>query len=154
MILASPLLENLHNKFPEASIDILVKKGMESLFASHPYLGKVYIWNKSERKLRNLYNILKEIQSERYDLLINVQRFFLTGMLTAFSRARETVGFNKNPFSIFFSRKVKHRIKDGAYHETERNLLLIEQPLHHGRPALPKDEPSGEPITITVNENI
>ena len=125
VILATPLLENLHNKFPEASIDLLLKSGTESLFASHPYLGKIYVWNKSERKLKNLYAILKEIQSERYDLVVNVQRFFLTGLVTAFSRAKKTVGFNKNPFSIFFSRRVKHSIREGEYHETERNLLLI-----------------------------
>lgn len=126
VILATPLLENLHSKYPDAVIDMMVKKGTESLFSSHPYLGKLYIWNKSEHKLRNLYDILKEIQSERYDLLINVQRFFLTGLVTAFSRAKKTIGFDKNPFSIFFSRRVKHKIKQGRYHETERNLLLID----------------------------
>ncbi len=125
VILATPLLENLHRSYPDATIDLLVKKGTEFLFASHPYLGKLYVWNKSDRKLRNLYNILKEIQSERYDLVVNVQRFFLTGFLTAFSRSKQTIGFDKNPFSIFFSRRVKHRIKEGEYHETERNLLLI-----------------------------
>ncbi len=95
VILATPLLENLHRKYPDAVIDMMVKKGTESLFASHLYLGKLYIWNKSDHKLRNLYDILKEIQSERYDLLINVQRFFLTGLVTAFSRAKKTIGFNR-----------------------------------------------------------
>ena len=126
VILTTPILESLHHNDPDTTIDMLVKKGTESLFASHPFLGKIYIWDKSERKLKNLYAILKEIQSERYDLVLNVQRFFLTGMLTAFSRAKKTVGFNKNPFSVFFSLRVKHKIREGEYHETERNLKLIE----------------------------
>lgn len=126
VILTTPVLESLHHNYPDATVDMVVKKGTESLFASHPFLGKMYIWDKSERKLKNLYAILKEIQSERYDLVVNVQRFFLTGMLTAFSRAKYTVGFNKNPFSIFFSLRVKHKIREGEYHETERNLKLIE----------------------------
>ena len=126
VILATPLLENLHKAYPEASIDLMVKKGTESVFASHPYLRKLYIWDKSERKMHNLYVILKEVQTERYDLLVNVQRFFLTGFLTVFSRARKTVGFNKNPWSFLFSRRVKHKIRQGEYHETERNLLLID----------------------------
>ena len=126
VILTTPFLESLHHNYPDATVDMVVKKGTESLFASHPFLGKMYIWDKSERKLKNLYAILKEIQSERYDLVVNVQRFFLTGMLTAFSRAKYTVGFNKNPFSIFFSLRVKHKIREGEYHETERNLKLIE----------------------------
>ncbi len=119
-------MENLHRKYPDAAIDVLVKKGTESLFASHPYIRKLYIWDKSDKKLKNLYKILKEVQSERYDLVINVQRFFLTGFLTAFSRAGKTVGFNKNPFSVFFSKRLKHKIREGEFHETERNLLLIQ----------------------------
>lgn len=126
VILATPLLENLHRQYPDARIDLLLKKGTESLFLTHPFLGKLYVWDKSQRKLRNLYNILKEIQSERYDLVVNAQRFFLTGFLTVFSRARKTVGFNKNPLSLLFSRRVKHNIHEGKLHETERNLMLID----------------------------
>ncbi len=126
VILATPLLESLHREYPEARIDMLVKKGMEGLFQGHPYLGKLYLWIKSEKKLRHLYDILKEVQSERYDLVVNVQRFFLTGLLTAFSRAAMTIGFDKNPMSVFFSKRVKHEIGDGKYHETSRNLRLLE----------------------------
>jgi len=125
VILTTPLLENLHREYPDAGIDMLVKKGTESLFNSHPYLGKLYIWDKSDRKLRNFYNILKAVQAERYDLVVNVQRFFLTGLLTAFSRAKKTIGFNKNPLSLFFSNRIRHTIRQGEYHETERNLLLV-----------------------------
>lgn len=126
VILATPILESLHKEYPEASINMLVKKGTEGLFATHQFLGKLYVWDKSHDKLKNLYTILKDVQSERYDLVVNVQRFFLTGLLTAFSRAAHTSGFHKNPFSIFFSRRVKHTIKDGNLHETERNLRLTE----------------------------
>lgn len=125
MILSTPLLESLHNEYPGARIDLLVKKGTESLFSAHPYLGKLYVWDKTDRKLRNFYTILKAVQAERYDLLVNVQRFFLTGMLTVFSRAKKTIGFDKNPWSFLFSRRIKHSIRQGEYHETERNLLLI-----------------------------
>jgi heptosyltransferase-2 len=125
VILSTPLLENLHRTYPHAAIDMVIKKGSESLFASHPFLHKLYVWDKSEYKLRNFYAILKEVRSERYDLVVNVQRFFLTGILTAFSRATQKVGFNKNPLSLFFSRRVKHKIKAGDAHETERNISLI-----------------------------
>lgn len=125
VILATPILQNLHIKYPEAQIDLLLKKGNEDLFNAHPYIRKLYVWDKSERKLKNLYSILKEVQSERYDLVINVQRFFLTGFLTAFSRAKRTIGFDKNPWSLFFSHKVKHKIREGEFHETERNVALI-----------------------------
>lgn len=125
VILVTPLLESLHESFPGASIDLLVKKGMESLFVSHPFLGKVYVWDKSDRKLSRLYDILKDVQAERYDLVVNVQRFFLTGLFTIFSRASKTVGFNKNPMSFMFGKRVKHRIGEEGVHEVDRNLELV-----------------------------
>jgi heptosyltransferase-2 len=125
VILTTPLLESLHREYPEASINMLIKKGMEGLFAAHPFVSQLYLWDKSQKKLKNLYTILKEIQTERYDLVINVQRFFLTGLVTVFSRAGQTSGFNKNPWSMFFSKRVKHTILKGNTHEVERNLNLI-----------------------------
>lgn len=127
-ILATGIAEKLHTFFPEASIDFLVRKGNESLLTDHPYLNKVLVWNKKEGKLKNLWKLLKYIRQQRYDLVINVQRFAATGILTAFSGARETIGFDKNPISFLFSRKVKHIISTPEHplHEIERNNALIE----------------------------
>jgi len=125
--LATCLVEKLHQHFPNAQIDFLVRKGNESLFTNHPFLNEILIWNKNENKQRNLFKLLQKIRQTKYHKVINVQRFAATGLLTAFSGAKETIGFDKNPFSFFFSKKIKHRVNDGAnmLHETQRDLLLI-----------------------------
>jgi heptosyltransferase II len=126
VVLATPLIEKLHIFFPDAQIDFLVRKGNESLFDNHPYLRKVLIWDKKKNKRRNLFHILSIIRNNRYDRVINVQRFFSTGFITAFSAARETIGFDKNPLSFLFTKKIKHVVGgETAEHETERNLQLI-----------------------------
>ncbi|HZE86099.1 MAG TPA: glycosyltransferase family 9 protein, partial [Puia sp.] len=51
---------------------------------------------------------LRRIRRTKYDKVINVQRFSATGLLTAFSGARETIGFDKNPLSRLFSRRIRH----------------------------------------------
>ena len=51
--------------------------------------------------------MLTRIRKNRYDKVINVQRFFATGILTAFSRAKESIGFDKNPLSFLFYKKNK-----------------------------------------------
>ena len=38
VILASPVWENLHAAYPHAQIDVVVKKGNESLLTAHPFL--------------------------------------------------------------------------------------------------------------------
>lgn len=123
VVLATSLIENLHEEFPNAEIDFLVRKGNEGLLNNHPLLRRVLIWDKKKGKLKNLFNLLFSIRKEKYDKIINVQRYAATGILTAFSNAKERIGFDKNPLSRFFDVKVKHVFND--LHETERNHLLI-----------------------------
>ena len=39
VILASALLEQLHDHYPKATIDLLIRAGNESLFAGHPFVN-------------------------------------------------------------------------------------------------------------------
>ncbi len=127
VILATPLIEKLHAYYPKARIDFLLKNGSEALLRHHPYLKHVMVWDKSEKKYERLWELLLLIREQHYDLVVNVQRFASSGFLTVFSGARLTTGFNKNPFSLFFRNRVKHRIQkqEGGPHEIERNLKLI-----------------------------
>lgn len=123
-ILATPIIEKIHRFFPNAQLDFLLRKGNESLLKNHPHLHQVFVWDKQNSKYKNFYNILKTIRSEKYDLVINPQRFLSTGFLTAFSKAKHKVGFRKNPMSIFFNKKLPHELN--GTHEVERNLSLIQ----------------------------
>jgi heptosyltransferase-2 len=126
VILSTSLAESLHAQFPHAAIDYLVKKGHEQLFSTHPFIRETLVWDKSERKYRNLMLLIKKIRATRYGLVVNVQRFAATGLVTTLSGAAETRGFRKNPFSIFFSRRFEHVIDpQKGWHETRRNHLLI-----------------------------
>ena len=127
VVLATGLLEKLHAYFPQASIDIAVRKGNESLFIQHPYVHEVLVWDKKKNKYHNLFKLLKQIRSNRYDCVINVQRYAATGLLTAFSGARRTIGFDKNPFSFLFTDIIRHVFSEEGkgIHEIERNHLLI-----------------------------
>jgi len=127
VVLATALAEKIHDYLPQAKIDFLVRKGNESLLDNHPYLNEVLTWNKKKHKQRNLLKTLSAIRSKEYDKVINVQRFAATGFLTAFSGAAEKIGFDKNPFSFLFNKKIKHIIGEPGQliHETDRNQSLI-----------------------------
>jgi heptosyltransferase-2 len=124
VILATALVEKLKRCYPGADIDFLLRRGNESLLEGHPHLRRVLIWEKKADKYGSLRDLLGRIRKEKYDWVINCQRFAASGYLTAFSGARETVGFDKNPLSFLFSRRIPHRIGDGT-HEVARNLALI-----------------------------
>jgi heptosyltransferase-2 len=81
-------------------------------------------------------------------VVINLQRFLFTGMLTVLSGAGRTVGFDKNPASRFFHDRIRHRIGMNEavgepWHEVGRNLSLIE-PFTDDRFFHPKVYPSAE----------
>lgn len=124
VVLATSLIENLHAAYPEASIDFLVRKGNETLLAGHPYIRRLLAWNKQQRKNQHLLTLLFAIRREKYDKVINVQRYTATGLLTGLSGASEKIGFDKNPLSFLFSKKIKHKA-DSGIHEIERNHQLI-----------------------------
>ncbi len=48
VILATGLIEKLHQHYPETKIDFLLRKGNEGLLVGHPLLRTVLIWNKKE----------------------------------------------------------------------------------------------------------
>jgi len=128
VVLATPLVEKLRRFFPTAEIDFLLRKGNEKLLAGHPYIRKTMIWDKKKDKYRSLLRLIRDVRQERYDWVINCQRFGASGLLTAFSGAKHSSGFDKNPFAFLFSRKVPHQFgsKERPIHEVERNLKLIE----------------------------
>ncbi len=124
VVLATPVLEKLHDHFPEAAIDFLLRKGNEGLLEDHPKLRQVLVWDKNRHKIRNLRRMIAVVRNERYDMVFNLQRFGATGLLTALSRARIKVGFKKNPFSFTFNYRLPHAVGDGT-HEVVRNLSLV-----------------------------
>ena len=123
VILATPIWENIHAAYPHAQIDVVVKKGNESLLTGHPFLHQVFILDK-RNKVKNLWNLSKTLRSQQYDLVINLQRFASSGILTLLTRGKESRGFQKNPLSLFFSKRYPHEMKPD-WHEVDRNLCLI-----------------------------
>lgn len=126
VILATPVISELKRIFPQANIDILVKKGNESLLENNPHLRKVYAFDKSAGKLRSIISLTKEFRKQKYDLAINLHRFGSSGLITILSGAQKKYGFKKNPFSFAFSKSFKHTIGDGT-HEVSRNLSVIKE---------------------------
>ena len=132
VVLATAMLENLHAAYPSAKLDILVRGGAQELFIDHPYIHTVHVWDKKKNKYQHLFQIIKTIRRIKYDVVINVQRYLATGIITVFSGATKTIGFDKNPLGFLFSETVKHSFGAGAkatgaeaLHETSRNHALL-----------------------------
>ncbi len=142
VVLATALVEKLRRAYPEAAIDFLLRRGNEGLLTGHPHLRQVLVFDKKE-KWRSLRRLVRAIRRERYDLVVNAQRFLSSGILAVASGAREVVGFDKNPLSFLYDRKAPHLIGAGdpPQHEVARNQALIAH-LTGPEPARPRLYPS------------
>jgi len=145
VVLATAVAEKLHEAYPHSRIDIVVRKGNESLLKDHPFFVKVWVWEKQKNKLRHLFRLAQQIRRTRYTHVINLHRFASSGLLTVLSGAPDTRGFNKNPLSFLFRKKFPHVISlpgtQHPVHETMRNQSLIAD-LTGPAPALPRLYPS------------
>lgn len=142
VILATTVVEKLHHVYPAAKIDFLLRKGNEDLLKDHPLIHELIVWDKKQNKLKNLSSLIKKVKRKKYEYIINLHRFASSGLITALSGAKHKIGFDKNPFSIFYTSTVKHEIGKGK-HEVTRNLELIAD-ITDNLPCKPKLYPSSD----------
>jgi len=73
VVLATPMAEALA-QLDHAEIHFLVRKGNESLLENNPFIHRVWIWNKGQNKLSNLFKLSAEIRKEKFDCVVNLQQ--------------------------------------------------------------------------------
>jgi heptosyltransferase-1 len=96
-----PLLGNLRRAFPNAAIDWLVQEGFEDVLRPHPLVSEVLTFPRKEfgrwakgLKLGALRRYLHSLRDRRYDLVIDAQGLFRSGLLTWATKAPRRVGYS------------------------------------------------------------
>lgn len=64
IVLCSPVLRNLKNKFPDLNIDVLTKDSFASIWKNNPFIDRLLVWEDPESK--------KTWKYENYDLIIDL----------------------------------------------------------------------------------
>ena len=126
VILATPVISELKRLFPSSEIDILVRKGNESLLANNLKINSVFTFDKKNGKIKAIISLIKKFRKEQYDLVINLHRFGSSGIIAGLSKGKKRYGFAKNPFSFLYTKKFNHEIGNGK-HEVERNLSILKE---------------------------
>jgi len=124
-ILATSVLEGFHKLSQETAIQIVVRKGNETLFYTHPAVKKVHVWDKSNDKYKQWRGVLAKLRQERFDLIINLQRHSSTALMSLLTRANKRIGYKGSWLSNFYSVSKRHSMN--GPHEIERNHQLIKE---------------------------
>ncbi len=136
-ILATSVVEELHNTFPKSNIYILVKKGHQDIFESHPFL-KVWTHDK-EKKYSSLWQLIKKIRKEKFDVIVNLHRYFSSHLLTVLSNAPLKFGYSSF-LKKFYTHTVTHQFQKGV-HEIHRYHAIIQPLTNSEKIYLPKIYP-------------
>jgi ADP-heptose:LPS heptosyltransferase len=153
VVLATALVEALYNQNPSIEIHFLLRKGNESLLKGHPFLKQVWVYDKAH-KFSSMGRLVSAFRKEKFDAVFNLHRFLSSGLLAIASGSSFIAGFDKNPLSFLYSKKVEHVLpfpynkKDGYLHETERNQLVLSTWMEASL-RKPKLYPSPEDFEIT-----
>lgn len=126
-ILASALWETWHAAFPDDALHVCVRKGNESLFAGHPFLAGLHVWDKRGgwwKRYRSLMGLADALRDEGFDAVITPHRHGSSGWLAWRSGARHRIGFQVHPLRFLFTHRVPHGFEDGV-HEVTRNHRLL-----------------------------
>lgn len=151
-----PVLHGLKTALPESRIDWLVAREYEGFLAGHEMINQVISINKGRwKKIGSLFQTAEELwklknrlKAERYDIVLDLQGLFRTGLISFFTGARRRVGFSdsRELSGIFYTERV---LVSEKMHAVRKNLLFLDHlGVEHGEVAFPLPEfptPGGLP---------
>ncbi len=131
IIHALPVLNGLRHRYPTARISWLVNRQYAPLLEKHPQLDEVIPFDRQKFNsvlgaavmTFQLGGFAKAIRSRKFDLAIDLQGLFRSGLMTWISRAPVRLGFHpaREGAGIFYT----HRIPfDSSRHAVERNYAV------------------------------
>ncbi len=139
-VLTLPLLQNIRLKYPEASVDILLRPYTRELALVSEAADQILLY-------KGFFGTIKEVRKERYDLVIDP--LLGTGLKTSFlaysSGASVTAGFKGRGRELLFSHSVEPKKGKSVLELTEDLQLALDIPAEIMFPAIkPETAPAKE----------
>jgi len=72
VIMTTPVLKTLHDKFPTALFDIVTDKRAAQLYKNYPFINDLYLKDKN-KLLRGVPVLLVQLWKSRYDIIVDVR---------------------------------------------------------------------------------
>lgn len=130
-VLTLPLVRAVAAAWPDAAVDMYVRRGVGALFAAQPELAAVHEYDKraSERGAAALWRLGREVAGRGYDMWLGAHLSPRSAFMALRSRAGTRVGYTGGPLQrLAYTVTVPRRF--GEIDEIERLMELL-------RPVLP-----------------
>lgn len=87
-----PLLHGIRHSFPEATIGWAVQKSFAPLLYGHPYIDNLHVL--ASKKLAPCLKLGNELRDAKYDVVLDAQGLFVSGLVSRLSNAPRRLGYN------------------------------------------------------------
>ena len=125
VVMSTAFTDALRHNYPDAEIDVIIKKELGSIAPLIPGINKIHPFSKKEYAgLKGAYTFGKSLKNEHYDLFFNVPDSISSAVLAWATRAKKRVGYSKEG-GFFLLTKVCKRPQN--VHRVEEYLSILEQ---------------------------
>jgi heptosyltransferase II len=119
MVMATAFVQAMAELYPGATIDVIVKKGIDFLADHFPQVGDKYIFSKTEYPgISGAWRFGKKINAaKQYDILFCLPNSFSSAVMAKATRAKKIVGYKKELRNFllthsYSSKKQLHRVEE------------------------------------------
>jgi lipopolysaccharide heptosyltransferase II len=123
-----PLAGALREKYKDAQIDWIVEDKAAQFIVKNPLLNNVYVIHRKTGGIKEFFELIRKIRNERYDIAIDTQQLFKSGIILGLSGAKRKIALSDGrEFSGIFANeiiKTDRKQFDIHYHVVKRNLEI------------------------------
>ena len=133
VLLSTPLIKNLKLLFPNSTIDVAINKESKEILQNNPYINKLHLYDrkfiKNQKKINKIFleiKFIKQIISNKYDLVINLTEGDRGTIITLLTKAKYRYGYlPKNRFLKFLHPFTKYKTNFERKHAVNRDLEFL-----------------------------
>ncbi len=131
-----PLAYAIKEKYPMVQLDWIVEDKAADFIINNPLIDRVFIipkrkWKNNKNKISNLKEyskIIKEIQKEQYDVVIDTQQLLKSAVIMGLSKGKRRIALDsgRELSGIFANEIIKTGLQqfDINFHVVKRNMLI------------------------------
>ena len=101
IVLTTPVIRCVKQQVPGAEVHFVTKEIFSEVLAGNPYIDRLHTFRSS------VTEVLKQLRSEKFDVVIDLHRNIRTLQLKQFLRVKNTLVFNKINFQKFVAVRFK-----------------------------------------------
>ena len=129
-----PIVKGIKENWPNSVIGWLVGRNHRTVLEGHPFLDKIFIFERERwggldffNRQQEIWQLVREIRRQRYDVVLDFQGLLRSACFTLLSGAKRRIGFSDSREMAFLAYTEMVQPTSPHMHAVEKNILLAER---------------------------